>query len=95
MFLDPEPTNRHDANAVMVVTRSGEQLGYLPTGLAAEVVDGFCNGRCYVGVVANVLEPDQAFEMYGLEILVVDVAAEARPGEFEQYLAELGVEALT
>ena len=34
MYLEAEPTNPHDPNAVLVTTRDGDQLGYLPRAVA-------------------------------------------------------------
>jgi hypothetical protein len=33
--LNPEPSNQFDSNAIAVITRSGERIGYIPRGLAA------------------------------------------------------------
>ncbi len=34
VYLEAEPTNPHDPNAVLVTTRDGDQLGYLPRAVA-------------------------------------------------------------
>ena len=34
VYLEAEPTNSHDPNAVLVTTRDGDQLGYLPRAVA-------------------------------------------------------------
>ena len=69
-----EPNNPHDANAVKVLRRNGEQLGYLPrhvvmTGLArdidrgthfrVEVKDITGGGRQTLGVNIRIIELDE------------------------------------
>ena len=46
--LDHEEDNLHDPNAVRVLRRTGEQLGYLRSELAAEIVSKSNHGYRFV-----------------------------------------------
>ena len=68
-YLEPEPDNPADPNAIRVVRETGEQLGYLPAALAEGVAHGFQDGWSYVAFVSSVFTPDDAYNTYGLAVL--------------------------
>lgn len=82
-----EPNNAHDANAVKVLRRNGEQLGYLPghvvmTGLArdidrgtqfrVEIKDITGGGRQTLGVNIRITELDEPHASEGTPSLYVN-----------------------
>jgi len=89
LFIEAEPDNPVDANAVQVVKETGEQLGYLPAALAASVAAGLQDERTYVGYVAAVLTPDDAYDTYGLELLLVEVPPIATLEDYQRYMDQL------
>ena len=92
VFLEPEPDNRFDPNAVRVVRKTDEQLGYLPAGLAESVAAGLRDGVSFVGFVSCVLTPDDAYDTYGLQLLVVEVPRTATSEDFRAYMDQLSPE---
>jgi hypothetical protein len=51
LVLRREPGNPHDANAIAVATEDGEQLGYVPRELAAELAPELDAARPWAAVV--------------------------------------------
>ena len=92
LFLEPEPENLYDRNAVRVVRETGEQLGYLPATLAASVAVDLRDGWTYVGYVAFVLPPDDMYDTYGLEILLVAVPPTATDADYQRFMDQLQTE---
>ena len=51
LVLRREPGNAHDANAIAVTTEAGEQLGYVPRELAAELAPELDAARPWAAMV--------------------------------------------
>ena len=47
LYLDPEPTNTFDPNAIRVHTRDGDQIGYIPAETAEWLVRAIADGLNY------------------------------------------------
>jgi len=86
VVLEPEPDNPHDRNAIRVLRRSGEQLGYLPRVVGAEVVSGTANGWRYHGVVVS-WEFVRGFTPYGVRLLIVAENENATDEAIDAYRA--------
>jgi hypothetical protein len=57
LFLDPEPENSYDRNAIALRTETGDQVGYLDRRLAADVTRRLSQGlkfQCRVRCVREV-----------------------------------------
>lgn len=89
LYLEPEPDNPYDPNAVRVVRETDEQVGYLPAQIAEGVAGRLRDDWAYVVYVNAVLLPDDAFNTYGLELLVVAVPSGAAQEDFQRYMDQL------
>ena len=69
--LDHEEDNPVDANAIAVRRRSGEQLGYLPAELAADVVERLGKGYRYAAYLAEVTGGHGDKPTLGANLLIV------------------------
>ncbi len=55
VFVVREPNNSHDPNAVALLWKSGEKLGYLRRNIAAHIAPLMDHGCLYIGSIAAVL----------------------------------------
>jgi hypothetical protein len=70
LVLEHEPDNPQDINAVRVITRRGEQIGYLERHLAGEVVSRRAKGWSFHALVADVARAGGQGP-YGVALLIV------------------------
>jgi HIRAN domain-containing protein len=70
LVLEDEPDNPADINAIGVLRESGEQIGYLPRDMAAEVVSRSAKGWQYHAAIAG-LGRAHGHGPYGVALLVV------------------------
>lgn len=54
LVLEPEPTNEHDPNAIKVLKKNGEHLGYIPRYYSEELTKHLKNGASYKLLVKSV-----------------------------------------
>lgn len=76
--------NPHDSNAIQVLRENGQQLGFLPAYLAAEVAAGNAEGMRYAVFVSDVTGGREGAEMTGINLLIVV----AEPGVQEHEVIE-------
>jgi len=86
VYLEPEPDNPVDPNAIRVVRGNGEQIGYLRADLAGEVANDLQQGWVFVAFVAAVLTPDDVYDTFGLELAVFRVPQAATARELCSYV---------
>jgi hypothetical protein len=55
VFVIREPHNHHDSNAVSLLWKNGEKLGYLRRNIAAHIAPLMDHGRLYTACIAAVL----------------------------------------
>jgi hypothetical protein len=51
-YLEPDPANLYDANAIKILARNGDRLGYVPKDMTREVRNFTslpCKCYCYIG----------------------------------------------
>ena len=84
LFHDDE--NPHDSNAIQVLRENGQQLGFLPAYLAAEVATGNAEGMQYVAFVNDVTGGHNGAETTGINLLIVVVEPGVPEHEVVKYL---------
>jgi hypothetical protein len=71
LFLDPEPTNPYDSQAVKVMAIIGdscEQLGFVPVPLNKQVFPLLMAGMSFKVDILSISEPKTEKDFYGLKI---------------------------
>jgi hypothetical protein len=58
VLLEREPENRHDRNAIMILSEDGEELGYVPREHAREMAPLLDGGAAYEATVKRLWETD-------------------------------------
>ena len=86
VYLEPEPDNAVDSNAIRVVRGTGDQIGYLRADLAGEVANDLQQGWVFVAFVSAVLTPDDVYDTFGLELAVFRVPQAATARELCSYV---------
>ena len=86
VYLEPEPDNPVDSNAIRVVRGNDEQTGYLRADLAGEVANDLQQGWVFVAFVSAVLTPDDVYDTFGLELAVFRVPQAATARELCSYV---------
>lgn len=66
----PEPTNAYDRNAVMIMTESGEQIGYISKEHNKSTLDKMNQGVVYYPIVSEITGGDGYGYSYGVNIKV-------------------------
>lgn len=84
LVLEHEPDNPHDINAIRVLRRSGEQIGYLLRELAGEVVSRTPKGWRYHAAISGVGRA-RGVGPYGVSLLVVVENADADDAAVSAY----------
>ena len=69
LVLEPEPDNPRDINAIRVLRRNGEQIGYLEREFAGQVVPRTAKGWGFHALVAGVGRSKGG--LYGMALLMV------------------------
>ena len=88
LALEHEPDNSHDINAIRVLRRSREQIGYLTRDFAGEVVSRSAKGWRFHAVVAGVGRAGGAGP-YGVALLIVVEKEVANDGEVLGYARQI------
>ncbi|MFG0242535.1 MAG: HIRAN domain-containing protein [Phycisphaerales bacterium JB054] len=76
--------NPHDSNAIQVLRENGQQLGFLPAYLAAEVAAGNAEGMRYAVFISDITGGREGSETTGINLLIVV----AEPGVPEHEVIE-------
>src|SRR5690348_17145745 len=71
LILEHDETNKHDRNAVKILTASGSQIGFLHREEAAEVVGHIAEGRLYSCFVNDVTGGTNDKPTLGCNLLLV------------------------
>ena len=87
--LDHEENNPHDPNAIRVLRKTGEQLGYLRAELAKEIVSKANNGYRFVVFIKDITGGRKKGQSRGVNLLVIQAAPGVRDGAVERYLKDL------
>ena len=82
VFLRPEPENPFDPNAIAVDREQGEQLGYLPAGLAKELKQD-CE---HIAFIWAVLGGEGGFSTLGVQLVVIRAEEGVTPEEIQEYI---------
>lgn len=94
VWLRREPNNAHDTNAIAVVDRRGQHLGYLGRPVAAELAPYMDAGQNPIGAIVTELASDIAGSAAGVKIglyLPKDVVTKIRLGAPQlEYFSETG-----
>ncbi|NNC71599.1 MAG: hypothetical protein HKN78_01845 [Sphingomonadaceae bacterium] len=70
LALEREPTNEHDPNAVKVVTRSGECVGYVERSVAQDIAASLDEGRQHFAHLHEIRGGVEDAPNYGIKIAV-------------------------
>jgi len=87
LTLEHEPDNPHDINAVRVLRRTGEQIGYLERDFAGQVVSGSAKGTDYLAFVAGVGRGGGG--LYGVALLIVVNDDDVGDATVERYVRRM------
>ena len=85
--LETEPDNRFDPNAMALIAESGRQLGYLSSGLAAEVHQRSDKGYSFTVFIAEITGGGED-QYLGCNILVIQAGPGATEADVLAYLDE-------
>jgi hypothetical protein len=86
--LVPEPDNPVDRFAVRVCLTTGEQIGYLPSGVAREVSEGLRRGEQYGAVIHEIAGGVPGKPMRGVVLDFLTAPSEMPTAEFERLIRE-------
>jgi len=84
LALEHEPDNPHDINAIRVLRRSREQIGYLTREFAGQVVSRSAKGERFHAVIAGIGRAHGS-GLYGVALLIVVENEDADDGEVLGY----------
>jgi hypothetical protein len=87
--LDHEQDNPHDPNAVRVLRRTGEQLGYLQAELAAEIVSKSKRGYRFEAFITDISGDEQNGQSLGVKLLVIQAEPGIEDRPVKNYLKHL------
>lgn len=87
--LDHEESNPHDPNAVRVLRKTGEQLGYLRAELAAEIVSKAKNGYRFMVFIKDVTGDGLEGQALGVNLLVIQAEPGVGDGPVKRYIRHL------
>jgi hypothetical protein len=87
--LDHEESNPHDPNAVRVLRKTGEQLGYLRAELAAEIVSKAKSGYRFVVFIKDITGGNRKGQSLGVNLLVIQAEPGVGDGPVKRYLNQL------
>jgi hypothetical protein len=88
LALDHEEHNPHDSNAVRVCRINGQQLGYLNSGLAAEIVEKSESGYHFAVFIKD-LTGGRNGQSVGVNLLIVQAEPGVRTSRVKNYLKRL------
>jgi hypothetical protein len=88
LILEHEPDNPYDINAIRVLRRNGEQIGYLERAFAGEVVSRTAKGHVYRAAIADIGRP-QRHAPYGVALLIIVDDGSATDEEAATYAHEV------
>jgi hypothetical protein len=71
VILEREPDNRHDGNAILVLTNAGDELGYVPRELAKEMAPLLDSGATVTATVKKLLT--ETLDGHSLPVIVSTV----------------------
>ncbi len=84
--LVADPGNAYDENAIKVLRKSGEQIGYLSKELAEELSAKILEGCMYVAAVARITEPLHG-GWHGCNLLIFEADSSVSAAELDAHAA--------
>jgi hypothetical protein len=84
--LDHEESNPNDPNAVRVLRKTGQQLGYLRAELAAEIVSKAKSGYRFVVFIKDITGNERKGQSLGVNLLVIQAEPGVGDGPVKKYL---------
>lgn len=75
LYLEREPYNDHDGNAIRVVSPSGDQIGYLRATVAAELAPEMDDGLVVAAMVTDITGGHDDDSSYGCNIRIEPLPA--------------------
>ena len=88
LALDREEDNPHDSNAVRVCRTDGQQLGYLNSGLAEEIVEKSARGYHFAVFIKN-LTGGKKGQAVGVNLLIIQAEPGVSTSRVKNYLKRL------
>ncbi len=86
--LVPEPDNPSDSNAIAVLRENGQQVGYLPTELAAIVTYEIAQRWKYVAFVWSLGDDTPPYTVFGIELVILRISPGTTDAEVRAYIDE-------
>jgi hypothetical protein len=94
LSLIHDESNPHDKNAIRVMRENGEQLGYLSSDLAAEVVERTKAGYSYIVLVKDITGGKGQKRNCGINLLVVVASHAVTSQQAAEYINSVDDEEL-
>jgi len=86
LTLDTEEDNPVDPNAIRVLRQNGEQIGYLNSELASDVVRDAARGCRFAAYIKNLTGGTHGKELLGVNLLFVVVESGVTDAESQRYV---------
>ena len=86
VYLEPEPDNPYDKNAIKVLNTEGEQLGYLNSDLAEDIARRMSCGEDFSAVITNFTGDDEDKQTIGCNIEITASQSRSRKVPKEESL---------
>ena len=81
VYLEHEPDNPFDENAVKVLNTDSEQLGYLSSELAEDIVERVANGEVFNAVISEFTGGDELRPTVGCNLEIT--SEQVKPSQFD------------
>ena len=88
LVLEQEVGNPYDVHAITVFRENGEQLGYVPAALAADVISWHQMGCRYSAVVVQIVPLAEETKLLTVQVCVFVALADANLSRVAKYLSE-------
>jgi len=92
LLLAPEENNPHDKNAVRVLRKNGEQLGYLTARCATGVATNISHGYKYGVFVTNLTGGTSRKPTRGVNLIVFEAGPDVSDKQIETYVSRVGLD---
>ena len=89
VYLEPEPDNPHDKNAVKVLNIKGEQMGYLSSDLAADILKMLSEGKEFSAVITSFTGGEKDKPIVGCNIEITTSYPQDKPQGTEELGGEV------
>jgi hypothetical protein len=89
LVLDHEENNQHDPNAIRVLRRNGEQIGYLDANLAKQIVSQVKQGFGFDAFIVDLTGGEPTKPTRGVNVVIIVAPAGTGPSEIGNYWQRL------